>query len=367
MAKPRTVYRGKRRFGKVVTVVLFIIAVLLILAVALFYYLQKYIVYDKDGLSIILPYMRQEQGTGDDDDNGVSIHPALSPDEVEIVVVPPDLDSIVTTAGEDLQSLRANYVAAADVSSVNLTLAASSLPNSNVSALVIELKPESGLLSYSSGVKMAGDYGLNGEGDISDTITALKNQGIYLVASISCLVDNGMAERNSPVALKTALGDHVISDARGSWIDPYNRTAREYIVQLIEEAARMGFDEVLFTNVAHPDTENITYSQTMTSALDKTDSVSVYAKYVSDAAREAGIKASAVCYGDLLRQNESEKYGQDINFFFAVFDRVCVETSSDYYVGDMQMLEGILGEESATRIVPMIAGYVPESGSYIAK
>lgn len=363
MAKPRTVYRGKRRFGKVVTVVLFIVAVLLVLAVALFYYLQRYIVYEKDGLSLVLPYMRQEQSS-DGGETGVHVYPSLSPDEVEIVVVAPDLANVVTTAGDDLQPLRASYISAADVSSVNLTLAAS---GANTSALVIELKPESGFLSYSSSVKTAADYGLGGENELGDTIDALKAQGIYLVASISCLIDNGMAERNPPVTLKTALGGNVVSDARGSWIDPYNRIAREYIAALVEEAAVMGFDEVLFTNVAHPDVENVTYSQTMTDTPDKTDSVSVYAKYVTDAARDAGLKASAVCYGDLLRQNESEKCGQDIGFFFAVFDRVCVETSSDYYVSDMQMLEGFLGEASDTRIVPMISGYTPENGSYIAK
>lgn len=365
MARPKTVYRGRTRFGRLVTVLAFVVIFAVIIFVALFYYLQQYIVYDKDTLRLDVPFLRVE-GEGDVSlSNDMPVLTTLSPDEVEIVIATPDLSELETGAGEDLEILRAKYVYAENVSGTALTLLAADMPTATVSAIVIELKTPDGNLAYASSVPLASSYGVNGTEDISGAVAALGDKGIYLVAELSCLVDDAMATRNAPLALKSAASGSAVTDARGSWLDPYNRDARGYITDLIAELAEMGFDEVLLTNVAQPDRDDVKYSQSMTQELSRVSSVSVYAKHVSDAARASGIKVSVVCYGDLFRQGTSEAAGQDIEFFFSVFDRVCIRTDSSYYASDMAMLASALGEESGTRIVPVISGFVPDEGSYI--
>ena len=362
MARPKTVYKGKRKFGKLITVLACTVVILIILAIWLFYHLQKYIVYDKDGLSLQIPFLQGQTMPAQDEPEPEAEAVTFLPEEAEIVISAPDLSNVSTTAGENLSELRARYVNAADISGTSLVVSAA-----GASALVLQLKAADGLLAYKSSVSLADDYGVNAAADIAQTVQELRESGVYLVAELSCLIDNTMAERNSPIALKSAAQGAPVSDSRGSFIDPYSSTARGYITDLIKELSQMGFDEVLLTNVIHPERTDVVYSQNMSQTLDKVSCISLFAKYVSDAAREAGIHVSVLCSAANLRTNSSAEIGQDIEFFFAVFDRVYVDTNSDYYLADLSTLEAFLGSASDTRIVPMIAGYIPEDGSFVAK
>ena len=60
MPRPRTVYRGKRKYSWIITLAVTLLVVVILLAVWLFYHLQRYIVYDKDGLRLDLSAQREE-------------------------------------------------------------------------------------------------------------------------------------------------------------------------------------------------------------------------------------------------------------------------------------------------------------------
>jgi len=362
MPRPKTVYKGKRKFGRLVTVLACMFVILIILSIWLFYHLQKYIVYDKDGLSLVIPFLQEQVLPEEPEAEPETEAAELLPGEAELVISAPDFSNVSTTAGEGLLPLRARYVKAAEVSGTSLVIAAAS-----ASAVILQLKPADGFLAYKSSVSLADDYGVNGALDITEAVQAMSENGVYLVAEISCLIDNTMGERNLPIALRSAAQGVAISDSRGTWLDPYSSVARGYITDLIEELAQMGFSEVLLTNVAHPERTDVTYSQSMSQELDKVSCISLFAKHVSEAARAAGIRVSVLCDAQSLRTNSSAELGQDIEFFFAIFDRVFVDTNSDYYLADLSTLEAYLGSASATRIVPMIEGYVPEGGSFVAK
>ena len=51
MGRPKSVYRGKRKYRWVITVTAFVVIALIAAAVGTFIYMQRYIVYDKDGSS----------------------------------------------------------------------------------------------------------------------------------------------------------------------------------------------------------------------------------------------------------------------------------------------------------------------------
>lgn len=364
MGRPKNVYRGKRKYRAVITVLLFIMAFVIVAGVWLFDYMQRFIVYDKDGLTLELPFMESESAVGDapEEENMISAPPV----DVEIIVEEPDFSDVDLGAGEGLESLHARYILADSMSSENLSYYAFELASKEQNAMVLQLKTSGGYFSYLSNVPMASSYGVNGSEDIREAIAALKEQGVYLVAEISTLQDDAMAVRNSPLALKTSSGE-VAEDSSGSWLDPYNSDVRSYITDIMAELADMGFDEVLLTGLAHPQIQDIVFSKSMTEAPSIASSVSIFALRMSESARELGLKCSVLCQANKLRDGTSADIGQDLELFFKFFDRVYVHTEMDYLAVDVGALENVLGGSAGARIVPIVSGYTPSTDSWAVR
>ena len=90
-----------------------ILVILIALAVWLFYYLQRYIVYDKDGLHLDLSAQREEiLRPGTPEETAIPVHEHV---DVEIVVEQRDYSELLTDAGNNLANMHAVFVPAKDV------------------------------------------------------------------------------------------------------------------------------------------------------------------------------------------------------------------------------------------------------------
>ena len=360
MARPRTVYRGKRRYRWIITVLLMILIVLLVAGLWLFGFLQNYIVYDTHGLHLVLPFSQDEDsGAANEEQQGVYTGPAV---DAEIVVDEPDYASMEPIAGENVPQLHARYITAASISAANLSGYASTLEAGGQNAMVLQLKSADGYLSYRSTVPLVDAYGVNGSEDITEAVAALKEQGVYLAAMISTLLDDAMAERNAPLALKDWEGN-AARDSLGCWLDPYNVQVREYITDLMSELAVMGFDEVVLTGLGGP-TGEFSFSQEMTGAPSLSDAVSAFALTMSRTAQELGLRCSCLCREDALRAGNSLAVGQDLSVLFKAFDRVYLHSDAYDLQNDLSLLRTSLSGEEENRIVPIVTGYAPETGSW---
>lgn len=365
MVRPKTVYRGKRRYNWLVTLLLFVLAFIILGLVWLFEYMQQYVVYEKDSLSLVLPYMRE----GDDDPfaprDDTDLYDFERPQvDAEIVVDEAGFDDVDLDVGQDLTQLRARYVPASAVNSAQLTYLAGSLDSEGYNAMVIQLKTSDGQLSYHSGVGLTDSYGVNGTEDIGPAVEQIKEMDVYLVAEIATLMDDAMALRNTPLALKNSRGQ-VITASGGSWLDPYNRSAREYITDIMTELAGMGFDEVLLTGIAHPRTEDIVYSQEMTSSPSISSSVSTFALRMCETAHDLGMKCSVLCQTAELRLGTGSEIGQSPALLFSLFDRVYLLTDQGYITTDIRALNDAGGAPGEDRIVPVTLGWTPSRSSYV--
>ena len=363
MPRPRTVYRGKRKYSWIITLVIFVVVILILAAVWLFSYLQRYLVYDKDGLQLVMPSERAELAA--DPDSGAQTPVSVPKVDVEIVVDRTDYSGVETNAGMGLTPLHALFVAAEDVTQSNLDYYGLGIGDFN--AIVLELKGPDGFLSYHSGIPLAESYGVNGTLELTAALEKLKAQDVRLVAQISGLVDETMALRNGPIALKNAVTDSVFQNSKGAWLDPYDDTVRAYLKELLQELHDLGFDEVILSGMYCPDSENLQFSKSMTLTPDAVSAVSSLAFWLRGAADEIGIALSAVAEADALAAGESENIGQDIPAFFKAFDRVIFDMSAED--GDcMPALKDALGDGDADlRIVPAAEDYAPNHGSYIVK
>ena len=355
MARPGTFYRGERSHGWIVTLIVSALVVMILLAIWLFYDLQQYIVYDKDGVQLVLPESRSgTQVSAAPDASGASAAD-LPLIDVEIVVEQADYSDIAGTDGGGLTAIRGRFVPAESVTQATLDYYATDM--GGYDALVLELKTADGALHYHSHLALADSYDVNGTFDLQESVEKLRERDIWLVAQLSCLIDGTMAVRNSPIALKTAAGSLYINNGR-AWLDPYSPVTRAYLTGMLEELADMGFDEVLLTDLWVPEDENLRYSSAMTAVPSAADAASSLALYLRGQADALGIRLSGTAERDAA---------QDLEVFFKAFDRVAFAADAYGYADELARLTDALGGDGDTRILPVAAGWRPEHASYVVK
>ena len=209
---------------------------------------------------------------------------------------------------------------------------------------------------------------MNGTLELRELLEPLKQHGVYLVAQVSALADSVMAQRNAPIALKNAVTGQPYASADGqSYLDPYSDSTREYLRALMVELQNLGFDEVLFSGMACPDSDALQFSKAMTQTPDSVTAVSSLALWLREQADALDLRMSALIGEDALRSETGAAMGQNPVLFFKAFDRVAVETSFDGFAADVDALETALGTRSDTRIVAVTEDYTPEIASYIIK
>ena len=328
-----------------------ILLFLLLVFIVLFYGLQRYIVYGQDGVYLDFSGQGQAQSDG------------MGPSSVdygvvaEIVYDEADYSEIQTTAGEDLSPVKALYLSAEQVTAETLGSISAQLSSIGANALVLEMKGTQGTLGWYSSVPLASSYGTNGTLDIASAVAPLKEEGIWLVARISCCIDEYMAIRNAPLALATAAGT-VYSDTAGIWLDPSNTDVRQYTADLAAELLSLGFDEVLLSDLYVPqptDGTELVFSQVGSVELTPDIIMSGYALTVRDAVEAAGGKLSVVCDANAWRGGATDSNGQDPELFSRVFDRLYWLTDGNTVTSDMQIVgQAISQDQLASRFVPIM-------------
>ena len=354
------VYRGRRKRLNVLGVVFGALAALILLTVVLFFGLQKYIVFEHDGVRVALP----GAAAGED---GPLPNDETAPEQVNAVleITDPDYSAVPAAAGEGLADMAAVFVPAQDVSMSGVGRYMSVMSSYGANALVLEVKPVSGQLVWASSSPTAAAYSLNGSLDLEAMVAALRQQDeddeLYLVAQLSCCIDGLLAERCPSAALRFATGA-AYADSEGAWLDPYSATVSAYLSELCSELAEMGFDELLLKSLSLPITEEaIGFSVELSSTPTPEAAVCGLAVELTNALEAYDIPVSAILDTTSLRSGLADKSGQNLELFGKVFDRLCSATDSAWLSGvDRDSIDQYLSLGSLeTRYVP-IMNYVPE-------
>jgi hypothetical protein len=125
-----------------------------------------------------------------------------------------------------------------------------------VNAFVIDVKDDTGYLTYRSSVATAIEIGANNEiraPDIRERLQLLHEHGIYPIARIVVAKDPLLATRKTEWSVKHTAGGLWRDRLNFAWVDAFNDSVWVYAGQLGEEAVRMGFAELQFDYVRFPD------------------------------------------------------------------------------------------------------------------
>lgn len=138
-----------------------------------------------------------------------------------------------------------------------------------LNALVIDIKGDRGLVPYPTAVGQAALCGARSVTTVRDMralVDTLKEKDIYLIARIVAFKDDLLVQAHPEWGVRTASGQLFRDREQLAWIDPFRREAWAYLLDLAEEAAAIGFDEIQFDYVRFPDSGEAQFSQPNTQA-----------------------------------------------------------------------------------------------------
>ncbi|TAN39298.1 MAG: GTP-binding protein [Nitrospirae bacterium] len=137
------------------------------------------------------------------------------------------------------------------------------LRETELNAVVIDIKGDRGMIPYPSSISLAHEAGAQKiitVRDMKALIGSLKQEGIYTIARIVVFKDNLLALLKPDWAVKSP-GGGIWKDREGlAWVDPFRKEVHEYNAGIAVEAAGLGFDEIQFDYVRFPDAQNLLFS-----------------------------------------------------------------------------------------------------------
>jgi hypothetical protein len=138
------------------------------------------------------------------------------------------------------------------------------IEETELNALVIDVKGDRGMIPYRSAVPMAAEVGAQRiitVRDIHGLLGALKRRGIYTIARIVVFKDHPLANARPQWAVRNSMGEIWRDRENLSWVDPFRKEVWAYNIDIAVEAAQLGFDEIQFDYVRFPDASAPRYSQ----------------------------------------------------------------------------------------------------------
>jgi hypothetical protein len=133
------------------------------------------------------------------------------------------------------------------------------IDNTELNAVIIDIKDYSGLVLYDSEVGMVNELGTedNRLGDVVALIDKLHEHNIYVIARQTVFQDPVLAEKKTDWAIKSKNGG-LWRDHKGlAWVDPTQQEVWEYNLEIAKEAIGLGFDEINFDYVRFPSDGNM--------------------------------------------------------------------------------------------------------------
>ena len=130
------------------------------------------------------------------------------------------------------------------------------IEETELNALVMDIKGDRGMIPYSSTVQMAVDIGANPRPMIKDWdgwMSWLDERNIYTIARIVVFKDEPLASSHPEWAVTDSETGAIWRDREVlGWVDPTREEVWDYNIALAVEAAQKGFDEIQFDYVRFP-------------------------------------------------------------------------------------------------------------------
>jgi len=170
--------------------------------------------------------------------------------------------------------------------------------------------------------------------DIQALMQKLKEHDIYTIARIVCFKDPCLAEARPELALTKPDGEPV-TDANGlAWVNPYQQEVWEYLTELAEMAADLGFDEIQYDYVRFPvgsDADAADYGVDM-STYPKQQAIQDFLSYAGERLHEKECVVTADVFGTIIgSETDVQTVGQNYTVLGQTVDAISPMVYPSHY------------------------------------
>jgi hypothetical protein len=233
------------------------------------------------------------------------------------------------TAAVDPLTVRAIYLnpdAIIDDATFNGLLALAD--RTEINAMVLDVKEESGLLYHESGVALAREVGaVRPRYDLPRRLAALKAHGLYSIARIVCMQDPTLATRRPALAVRNRkTGGRWENDNGAAWVNALRPEVWRYNTAVAVEAAVFGFDEIQYDYVRFPSDGDLTIADfgREYTAEARQAAITGFLQLSHDTLGPKGIKLGADIFGYTAFVDDEQGIGQRFTDIVPLVDYVCM-------------------------------------------
>jgi hypothetical protein len=220
-------------------------------------------------------------------------------------------------------NVKAAYIAPADAAvPSNLNTVLNSISDTELTAVVIDLKDEQGKVLFDSKLPEASAAIAANDKKIPDLpglVKTLQDKNYYVIARIVGFQDPVLTDVKPDWTLKSKSTGKPWADTGGyNWINPYKRDSWEYYLGLANEAAKAGVDEVQFDGFHFPvlgALNDINYELPEGRTSNETtrmDTITAFFKAARDRLSPLGVYTSITIYGTALVEGGDLGIGMNV-------------------------------------------------------
>nr|WP_310035380.1 putative glycoside hydrolase [Paraburkholderia graminis] len=223
---------------------------------------------------------------------------------------------------------KAVYLSVYGVTSATLREEALALTRTTaINALVIDVKGDRGFTPYRSAARDAvgASAKLKTKGpterDFPALLANLHSRDLYLIARIVVFKDDPLADAHPDWIVRDGNGNPWRDREHLQWMDPFSRDVWQHNLDVAEEAAKMGFDEIQFDYVRFPDAGGLRFSQANTRA-NRTAAIVGFLQAARTRLAPYNVFVSADIFGYVCWNLDDTAIGQQIELLGAPLDYI---------------------------------------------
>lgn len=231
-------------------------------------------------------------------------------------------DSVLEVEPINVKALYLTFWGASNNSSTSKNIM-KIIKDTEVNAVVVDVKNEYGSTSFYTSFAQANSYGAHENRtnrNIAKFMKKLKDKNIYTIARIVTFKDELQASNNPDYAIKLDSNGSIWRNHDNmAWVDPYDKRSHEYTISIAEEAAKVGFDEINFDYIRFPAKTRLRYSKENTKE-NRIEAIGDFLESAQDRLRKYGVFISVDTYGNICWSKDDNNIGQTVTSLAAHAD-----------------------------------------------
>lgn len=249
-------YRNKQRAKHFLIFLAILLAAFVALCLIRFIYLQRFLVYEGEQVSLDFEQNLVSQPTASNS--------SWMDEPIEIITEEATVQ-VGNPMDEPRSALSGYYITTTMLADMEGVSAALDALEESPKAIMVDLKSIYGNFYYSSGLTGAVTTTATDVSAVDSLLRSLADEpDLYLIARIASLSDPNFALANQSCGLPLRSGALWVDTNNCYWLDPMDELVQRYLVSIAQELASMGFNEIVFDDFRIPDSGNIVYSSDYT-------------------------------------------------------------------------------------------------------